>query len=258
MVNGLINKLNNYLWKLNYWLEEYSPIYINSFNFYKLIKFWVKARKAFRFPCIECKFGKIDEITDYITEYEENKIFGLYIFDLGYKMKYGTSRFESLPQLILILFKKWKLHINFRAPAITKYSYKDNEGNILHKEYRNDMLYYEAILDYIYVYNKDILKTYNNHCWVFEWDAETCYRETIKSYLLDWAKIMCMEQDLPKLYKMYVKAILENHNLKHELNELKSKISHTTADDDNSSSGSNSEIHNNFSSGIDTQVNDLS
>lgn len=73
-------------------------------------------------------------------------------------MKYSEVRFLNVPYICLIWRNRTKIIIGLEAPL---YSY--NESNNTY--YRNNLLYWEGILSYNYMYKKDIIKTFKNNIW---------------------------------------------------------------------------------------------
>ena len=151
-------------WKIGSWFYYKCPIYIN-FNIFKPIAIYWKARKVFNKPIIIKHKLNVNENnlgSDYwLLETEcNNKWFYLNFHECGWKWKYREVRFESVPWICLIWRNKVKYIWGFEAPLY-------HESNIYNCYYhsRDNMLYWEGILSYLYEHNKDIIKTYLNNIW---------------------------------------------------------------------------------------------
>lgn len=222
---------------------------IFNFDFFQFIWCLLQICKTFKLPKIEYSFGKKKNMLPWWANNEiyevKNNIFTLFLFGIGYKTKFGEFRYESFPRINMFLFDKWELYIGFRAPG------KDIKN-------KNDMLYYESILDYVYTFNKDIIKTFNNHECVSDADVATCSKDTIAPYLKKDSKIICLEYDAIESHREYVEKVVENRMLNKELQKFKSEISHSGSNGYSLTRRFNSEFQNNLSSGINRKTNDLS
>lgn len=157
-------KIYNIIWKIQSWYFHKSPIYINL-NIWNCYKDYWKARKIFYPPhIVKYVLTKPDDYvgTDYFccetldADYIKNKWFYINCIELGTKSKYRNLEFEWVPRIAI----KWqgKLYIyGLEAPLIERYS----NGSI----YTNNHLYWEGIVQYLYQFNRNIIKTYNNNLW---------------------------------------------------------------------------------------------
>ena len=115
-------------------------------------KTWWKVRKWFKFPKPSIYFGPIVSGLPYGLP---DKWIELYIYDVIWKDKYNSPRFEFTPQINLNLFKKYQLLLTFQTS--------------------DDYLYWETILDIIY-YNKSLKEAIDINTW------ETCNKEKINAF----------------------------------------------------------------------------
>lgn len=115
-------------------------------------KTWWKVRKWFKFPKPSIYFGPIVSGLPYGLP---DKWIELYIYDVTWKDKYNSPRFEFTPQINLNLFKKYQLLLTFQTS--------------------DDYLYWETILDIIY-YNKSLKEAVDRNTW------ETCNKEKINAF----------------------------------------------------------------------------
>lgn len=115
-------------------------------------KTWWKVRKWFKFPKPSIYFGPIVSGLPYGLP---DKWIELYIYDVTWKDKYNSPRFEFTPQINLNLFKKYQLLLTFQTS--------------------DDYLYWETILDIIY-YNKSLKEAIDINTW------ETCNKEKINAF----------------------------------------------------------------------------
>ena len=115
-------------------------------------KTWWKVRKWFKFPKPSIYFGPIVSGLPYGLP---DKWIELYIYDVTWKDKYNSPRFEFTPQINLNLFKKYQLLLTFQT--------------------NDDYLYWETILDIIY-YNKSLKEAIDINTW------ENCNKEKINAF----------------------------------------------------------------------------
>lgn len=115
-------------------------------------KTWWKVRKWFKFPKPSIYFGPIVSGLPYGLP---DKWIELYIYDVTWKDKYNSPRFEFTPQINLNLFKKYQLLLTFQTS--------------------DDYLYWETILDIIY-YNKSLKEAIDENTW------ENCNKEKINAF----------------------------------------------------------------------------
>lgn len=115
-------------------------------------KTWWKVRKWFKFPKPSIYFGPIVSGLPYGLP---DKWIELYIYDVTWKDKYNSPRFEFTPQINLDLFKKYQLLLTFQTS--------------------DDYIYWETILDIIY-YNKSLKEAIDINTW------ETCNKEKINAF----------------------------------------------------------------------------
>lgn len=111
------------------------------------LKTWWKVRKWFRFPKPSIYFGPI---IDGLPIGFPNKWIELHCYDVTWKDKYNSPRFEFVPQINLELFKKWQLLLTFQTA--------------------NNDVYWETILDIIY-YNRSLQQAIKRNTW------EQCYNK---------------------------------------------------------------------------------
>ena len=116
------------------------------------LRTWWKVRKWFKFPKPSIYFGPI--ILGLPCGFP-NKWIELHSYDVTWKDKYDSPRFEFTPQINLELFKKYQLLLTFQT--------------------NNNDVYWETILDIIY-YNKSLKEAINRNTW------ETCSKEKINAF----------------------------------------------------------------------------
>lgn len=130
------------------------------FDFYweNPLKTYNKVKKYFRplKPRFKWSFGKRSKA----------KILKVNVFDLMWKDKYNSPRHEYNPRAFISLFNYIHLYIEWTL----------NDGSM------EDMVYWEAILDWIY-YNKDLQEACTNG-WS-EYNKETDSYEKMKFVLLN-------------------------------------------------------------------------
>lgn len=161
IINKSISNIKFKIWAFFYYT---SPIYI-CLNPFKVFNYWWKSRKYFKFPIIiKYKLKRGDSLPSsdyfYMNTDVHNKWLHIDFRECGWKSKYDEVRFEHVPYIIIVLFKKvWVF--GFEAPLYEQYKYEN--------EYywtRNNLLYWECILGYVLRYNKDLIKTYNDNIWI--------------------------------------------------------------------------------------------
>lgn len=116
------------------------------------LRTWWKVRKWFKFPKPSIYFGPIVSGLPYGLP---DKWLELYSYDVTWKDKYNSPRFEFTPQINLNLFKKYQLLLTFQTS--------------------DDYLYWETILDIIY-YNKSLKEAIDINTW------ETYNKEKINAF----------------------------------------------------------------------------
>lgn len=116
------------------------------------LRTWWKVRKWFKFPKPSIYFGPI---ISWLPCGLPNKWIELYSYDVTWKDKYDSPRFEFTPQINLELFKKYQLLLTFQT--------------------NNNDVYWETILDIIY-YNKSLKEAIDRNTW------ETCSKEKINAF----------------------------------------------------------------------------
>lgn len=140
-----------------------SFIYINTFNIFRIYSDWWKARKVFYKPMIKVYKMNVDENvlgSDYffMETFTHNKWLYINIESCGYKYKWRDIRFENVPYICIIWRNKIKWIIGLEAPLYSYNRYSETYS-------RNNDLYWESLMTYLYTYNKDIIKTFNNNIW---------------------------------------------------------------------------------------------
>ena len=105
------------------------------------LRTWWKVRKWFKFPKPSIYFGHI--VTGLPMGFP-NKWIELHCYDVTWKDKYDSPRFEFEPQINLELFKKYQLLLTFKTS--------------------NDDVYWETILDIVY-YNKSLKEAIARNTW---------------------------------------------------------------------------------------------
>ena len=116
------------------------------------LRTWWKVRKWFRIPKPFIYFGPIISGLPFGLP---NKWIELHSYDVTWKDKYDSPRFEFVPQINLELFKKYQLLLTFQT--------------------NNNDVYWETILDIIY-YNKSLKEAINRNTW------ENCNKEKINAF----------------------------------------------------------------------------
>ena len=116
------------------------------------LRIWWKVRKWFRIPKPSIYFGPI---ISGLPCGLPNKWIELHSYDVTWKDKYDSPRFEFTPQINLELFKKYQLLLTFQT--------------------NNNDVYWETILDIIY-YNKSLKEAIDRNTW------ETCSKEKINAF----------------------------------------------------------------------------
>lgn len=147
---------------INFFIYK-SPIYINTFNIFKFYSDWWQARKVFYKPIMKVYKMNVDENilgSDYfyMETSTHNKWLYINIERCGYKLKWREIRFENVPYVCIIWRNKTKWIIGLEAPL-----YKYNRHSNTY--WRNNDLYWEALLTYLYEYDKDIVRTFRNNIW---------------------------------------------------------------------------------------------
>lgn len=105
------------------------------------LRTWWKVRKWFRFPKPSIYFGPI---IDGLPIGFPDKWVELHCYDVTWKDKYNSPRFEFVPQINLELFKKWQLLLTFQTT--------------------NNDVYWETILDIVY-YNVPLQRAIKINTW---------------------------------------------------------------------------------------------
>lgn len=154
---------HNIYWPISNFFTYKSPIYIKTFNIFRIYSNWWKARKVFYKPLLKVYKMNVDENnlgSDYffIETQTNNKWLYVNVERCIYKLKWGEIRFENVPYICIIWRNRTKWIIGLEAPLYEYSSYSNTY-------WRNNMLYWESILTYNWTYNKDILKTFNNNIW---------------------------------------------------------------------------------------------
>lgn len=164
--------IRNIKYKLWNYFRYRSPIFI-SFKFWKPFQSWWKVRKIFKKPIFvyhKLKYNQefLGDDYFYIPITCHNKWLFIDFDDCQFKLKYNEIRFESVPSIVLIWKQKIVYVIGLEAP---EYEYTVNrEKNNYNK---NNLLYWEGILTYLYEFNKDLYKTYLNNIWEqLLWDKD--------------------------------------------------------------------------------------
>ena len=146
------NKIKQLYLELSSWFFCNSWIYISSLNFKKPLRTWKQAKGVFIYPKTTFKYGKLNNtfggflFVDYHRM--EHKILSLQISDVTYKWKYDDICFEAPPFITLVLFNYWKFVWTF--------------DGLLH----NNHIYWDTLLTYLYINDKDIKKTKEEYGWV--------------------------------------------------------------------------------------------
>ena len=96
-------------------------LHINIINLFR-ITWWFKFKEIKEynkmFPNHKCipkiRFGKYGWMFMFpINTNKTGKIFDIYGFDLMWKDKYNTPRYENFPYIAITFFKKWQIGISF-------------------------------------------------------------------------------------------------------------------------------------------------
>jgi hypothetical protein len=148
---NIFNQLKHLYYKILSWYIFNAWIYIESLNLFKIYKTYNKVSKYFSKPKIKFQYGKLNNVITgnlYNDYHNENHcILSLVIKDVGYKWKYDDIRFESEPIISLTLFNKWRFVWELNAPI------------------EDDYMYWEMLLEYLYIYNENIEETKLNFGW---------------------------------------------------------------------------------------------
>ena len=211
-----IKKIKNLYYKYKFKLWDFfyykSPVYI-EFNIFRLYKDWFKVRKVFHKPILKRYKMNVDENTlgsDYF--YLETSCYNKWLYfavhSCDYKLKYGEIRFESVPHICLIWKNKIKYVWGLEAPLYEEI-YKTDYNYIS----KNNLLYWEGILTYLWEYNKDIVKTYHNNIWTKSLTLNEIDKETNKhkTYIIYYTLLHCLK---PKYADIIINKI--NNNKKDE------------------------------------------
>jgi len=120
------------------------------------LRTWWKVRKWFKFPKPSIYFGPI---IMGLPMGLPNKWIELHCYDVTWKDKYDSPRFEFEPQINLELFKKYQLLLTFKTS--------------------NNDVYWETILDMVY-YNKSLKEAIARNTW------ENYNKEGIDAFTLNF------------------------------------------------------------------------
>jgi hypothetical protein len=146
------NKIKRLYWKLSSWFCYNSWIYISSLNFRKPLRTWKQAKDVFVYPKPTFRYGKLEDTYGgfLFVDYHRmaHKILSLRISDVSCKWKFDDVCFEAPPYITLVLFNRWKFVWTFNGPLY------DNQT------------YWDALLTYLYIDDKDIKKTKEEYGWV--------------------------------------------------------------------------------------------
>ena len=146
------NKLKQLYWKISLWFYYNSWIYISSLNFRKPLLTWKQAKDVFVYPKPTFKCGKLYDTYGgflFVDHHPiEHKILSLRISDVSYKWKFDDICFEAPPYITLVLFNYWKFVWTFTGPLDDIHTYWD------------------ALLKYLYINDKDIKKTKEEYGWI--------------------------------------------------------------------------------------------
>lgn len=143
-----MSSLRNIYWKIWGWFYYDSPVFI-SFNPFECIKTWMKVFGVFKFP--HMKATKINRKIWHVNHMMK-KIVALVSYDVQWKDKYSSPRHERNPYLLVNLFG-YGFYISFGY---------DGEGLFGSFE---DMLYWEAIIDYCNFKDKNLFYTLVDNMW---------------------------------------------------------------------------------------------
>ena len=191
------------LWNFFYYK---SPVYI-EFNIFNPFKYWFKARHIFYKPHIKKYKLSINEHINgdymYIPYETYNKWFHLSFKSCQYKIKLDEYRFENNPYICLIWRNKVKYIWGFEAPLYEITQIYTDKQSIS----KNNMLYWEGILTYLYENNKDIIETYKNNIWTMTLDLKDIDEHTQKN-----KKYKILYTLLPCIKPKYADKIMKNIN----------------------------------------------
>lgn len=134
------------------------------------LKLWHQCKEVFIAPDIV--FKKLE------PDNSSAKILDIRVSGLGWKSKFSNYEYEYPPFIDICLFKKWRWQFIFNPVQFSNGT--------------NDLCYYEGMMDWLWNYNKDIVKTYENNIW-----NNNGTKETIIPYLTKKA-----------LHKLYATGIL--------------------------------------------------
>ena len=159
--------MKNYIRKIilnsKLWMYYNSPVYINTFNFKKVLNTYLKCRKIWKRPVL--KFSSY-----YKTYTPCFRLFELRISDVEYKIKeYDNYDFEHEPYIGINICGV-QFNIELHAPATEFFG--------------DDDIYYESML--YYIANQNIYETYKLCCYTdfYMNNGEQCERyHTITPYL---------------------------------------------------------------------------
>lgn len=150
-------KTTDWLFSIDWWFYKNSPVYID-FNLFKSIWWYIRCCLVFKSPDIII-YNDDNLTSDYwltpTAGNSYNKILSITCRGIGWKPKYNEPRHENNPYISIVWRNKKTIVIGFEAPlfGFSKYYYREN------------MIYYEAICDYLYYNKRDIVELFNNHIW---------------------------------------------------------------------------------------------
>lgn len=212
-MNWIKRQYRTIKYQINNWFYYHSWIYI-GLNPFKFIQDYWKVRKYFQKPIIIKHKMKPEENmlgSDYLYIYTNNynKLIHLSFHSCDWKSKYQEIRFETVPYICFIWLGKVKYIWGLEAPI-----YSDSNWSKCHS--RNNDLYWEGILTFLYKFDKDVIKTYRNNIWVSTYlsefkpkDQEKPDRVEIRHTLIDAFKPKYSQLIIEDEYKRY-KEIKEN------------------------------------------------
>lgn len=167
-----------------------SHIYID-FNIWKVFSDYLKCRKYFHSPLLKKYKLKVEDyINDnyfFLETSTYNKLLYIKCHGIGYKLKYNMFRFENVPFICIIWRNKVKYVFGLEAPLY------DEINGIYSK---NNLLYYEGILNFLYKNNKDIYKTYSRLKFVQSYwlDKEIYHKDTAEVKLIYSTLLPCIRK----------------------------------------------------------------
>ena len=125
-----------------------SWIYINIVN---PLKTWSSVKEVFKFPKVNILCGSNVKTGNILIDYKypHRKILNINCQDIGYKMKWDDPRHEHNPYICIDIFNKFRFIIEFKSPT----------------DLMDDFMYWEIILEYILLYNKNIKITQESFGW---------------------------------------------------------------------------------------------